>query len=95
MIEIVMSPDLLFAPRAPRALDNGIMVQRVGKDKAIRQKRCNCRNAGEIGNPSGGEDERGLLAVEVGELSLQFDYRRCVPEMLRVPPAPAPCRRAA
>ena len=51
--------------------------------------------AREVGNPAGGEDERRIFAVQVGELGFELDDLMVVPEMLRVPPAPAPCARAA
>ena len=75
MGDVVVTPDLLVAARAPDALDHRIVVERVGEDEAIRQQAGDGRDAGEIGDPARGEDERRLLAVQIGELALQHDDR--------------------
>ena len=75
MGDVVVAPDLLVAAGAPDALDHRIVVERVGEDEAIRQQAGDGRDAGEIGDPARGEDERRLLAVQVGELALEHDDR--------------------
>ena len=75
MGDVVVAPDLLLAAGAPDALDHRIVVERVGEDEAIRQQAGDGRDAGEIGDPARGEDERRLLAVQVGELALEHDDR--------------------
>ena len=75
MGDVVMAPHLLLAARAPDALDHRIVVERVGQDEAVRQQAGDRRDAGEIGDPAGGEDEGGRLAVQIGELRLELHDR--------------------
>ena len=75
MRDVVVAEDLPLAARAAHALDHRIVVERVGQDQAIRQQARDGGDAGEIGNPAGGEDERGFLAVQVGEFALEPDDR--------------------
>ena len=73
MREIVMAEDLLLGARALHAFDHRIMIRGVGQNDAIGQKVGDGRDRREIGNPAGGEDERGFLAVQIGELALKLD----------------------
>ena len=71
MGDVVVAPHLLLAAGAPDAFDHRIVVQRIGEDQAVRQQAGDRRDPGEIGDPAGGEGERGGLAVQVGELGLE------------------------
>ena len=75
MGDVVMPPDLALAAGAAHALDHRIVVERVGEDQAIGQQVGDGRNGGEIGDPAGGEDQRRLLAVQVGEFGFELDER--------------------
>ena len=71
MGDVVVAPHLLLAAGAADALDHRIVVERVRQDQAVRQQAGDRRNAGEVGDPAGGEDERRRLAVQVGEFALR------------------------
>ena len=90
-----MAEDLLLAAGLAHALDHRVVVQRVGQDQAVRDQLGERRDAGLVRDVARGEDQRRLLAVEVGELALEQTWAWLVPEMLRVPPAPVPSRSAA
>ncbi len=51
------------------------MVEGVGQDQAIGNELGDGGDAGLIRHIARGEDERGLLAVQVGELALELDER--------------------
>ena len=67
---VVVAPDPLLAA-APDALDHGGVVEPVGKGHEAGDELGQGRERRVVGDVGGGEDERGLLAVEVGELRLQ------------------------
>ena len=73
MRKIVMAKDLLLGARALHAFDHRIMVRGVGQNDAVGQQVGDRRDRREIGNPAGGEDERGFLAVQIGEFALKLD----------------------
>ena len=75
MVDVVVAPDLLLAARPAHALDHRIVVLRVGENEAVRQEARDRRDGGEIGYPARGEDERGGLAMQVGELGLELHDR--------------------
>ena len=75
MRDVVVAPDRLLAAGLAHALDHRIVVQRVGQDQAVRQQLGDGRDAGLVRHVARGEDERGLLAVQVGELGLELDQR--------------------
>jgi hypothetical protein len=75
MADIVMPPDLLFAAGLAHAFDHGIVVERVRQNEAVRQKLGDGRDAGLVRHIAGGEQQRGLFAVQVGEFALQLDQR--------------------
>ena len=75
MDEVVVAPDLFLDVRAANAFDHRVVVPRVGQDQAVRQQRGDRGDAGFVGHVSGREDERGLLAVQIGELALELDQR--------------------
>ena len=72
---IVVTPHLLFGAGLAHALDHGIVVERVGQQQAIRQQLGDRGNAGLVGDVARGKDQRGLLAVQVGEFALELDQR--------------------
>ena len=57
------------------ALDHRVVVPGVGEDQAVGQQLRDGRNAGLVRHVARGEDERRLLAVQVGKLGLQFNQR--------------------
>ncbi len=75
MREVIVAENLPLGARALHALDHRVVIGGVGEDQAVRKEIGDRRDRREIGNPSGGEDERRFLAVEIGELMLQFDDR--------------------
>ena len=75
MRDVVVAPDRLLAAGLAHALDHRIVVQRVGQDQAVRQQLGDGRDAGLVRHVARGEDQRGLLAVQVGELGLELDQR--------------------
>ena len=79
MGDVVVAPDLLLAARPAHALDHRIVVERVGENEAVRQEARDRRDGGEIGDPARGEDERGGLAMQIGELGLELHDRMVGP----------------
>ena len=73
MRDVVVPPHLLLAAGPAHALDHRVVVELVRQDQAVRHQRGDGRDAGEIGDPARGEDERRLLAVQIGELRLELD----------------------
>jgi hypothetical protein len=57
------------------ALDHRIVIEGVGQDQTIRNQFGDGRDASLIGDIARSEDERGLLAVEIGKLSFELDQR--------------------
>jgi hypothetical protein len=54
------------------------VIERVGEDQAVRHQARQRRYAGFICNIARGEDQRGVLAVQVGELALELHQRMVV-----------------
>ena len=75
VLHVVVAPDLLFGAGLAHALDHRVVVPGVGEDQAVRQQLRDGRDAGLVRHVAGGEDERRLLAVQVGKLRLQLDQR--------------------
>ena len=75
MADVVVAKDLLLGARAADALDHRGVVELVGQQKAVGQQARNGRDCRFVGNETGGEDERSILAVQVGELQLELDQR--------------------
>ena len=73
--QVVVAEDLLVAARVADARDHRIVVVGVGQDQAVRNEPGDGRDAGLVGDVAGGEDQRRLLAVQVGELALERDQR--------------------
>src|SRR5262249_20334299 len=67
--------DQLLDPRLPHALDHGIVVPGVRQDQAVRHQLHQRRDAGLVRYIARGEDQRGVFAVQVGELALEHDQR--------------------
>ena len=65
----------LSQPRLADALDHRIVVVGVGQDQAVRDELGDGRDAGLVRDVAGGEDQRRLLAVQVGEFALERDQR--------------------
>ena len=55
------------------ALDHGRVIERVGHDYAARHHRTQGAQGGVVGNIAGREQQRGFLAVKVGQFLLQQD----------------------
>jgi hypothetical protein len=70
---IVMSEDKALGARPADAFDHRIVVERVREDCAARHELAQCAECGEVGDPSRCEDQRGVLAVKVGEFGFELD----------------------
>ncbi|MNI46795.1 hypothetical protein D3C73_1012770 [compost metagenome] len=70
---VVVGEDVLLHARAAHALDHGGVVQGVGKDHRPRQARRQRRQGRIIGRIARGEQQRRLLAVQIGQIALQQD----------------------
>ena len=75
MGDVVVAEDLLLGARAAHALDHRGMVEFVRDDQAVGQQPADGRDRRLVGDEAGGEDQRCLLAVQVGKLKLEFDQR--------------------
>src|SRR5690606_40546942 len=75
---VIVAEYLLLRTGAPNPLDHGGVVQFVGDDETVRQKTPNGGNRRLIGNEARGEDQPGLLAVQLGKFLLQLDQRMVV-----------------
>ena len=72
MGEVVMPEHHLVAPGLTHALYHRIVVERVGEDEAIRDQLRQRGDAGLVRHVARGEDEAGLLAVQIGELGFKL-----------------------
>ena len=68
---VVVAEDPLLAAGMADAGDHRGVVQRVGEDDAAGDQLRQGRQRGVVGDEAGGEEERRLLAVQVGQLLLQ------------------------
>src|SRR5579864_8932354 len=71
MVEIIMPKDLLIGSARPDAGYHRGMVLLVRQDQAIRQQPADGAKRRLVGDITGGEGERGLLSMQVGELRLE------------------------
>jgi hypothetical protein len=78
MRHVVMAENLLLAIGLAHALDHRVVIERIGKDQAVRHQLGERGDTGLIGDIARGEDQRGFLAVQVGELALELDQRMIV-----------------
>ena len=76
--DVVVAEDPLLAAGVAHALDHRVVVEGVRQDQAVRDQLGDRRDAGLVRDVARGEDEAGLLAVQVGELALQVDQGRVV-----------------
>ncbi len=70
---VIVGEDVLLHARAPHPFDHGGVVQGVGKDHRPRQARRQRRQGRIIGRIARGEQQRRLLAVQIGQIALQQD----------------------
>ncbi len=73
MLHVVVAEDTLLAAAAPYACDHRGVVLLVGEDYEARDEMLDGGQCRIIGIVSGGEQERRLLAVQVGKLGLELD----------------------
>ena len=73
ILRIIVLPDALLGPGVADALDHRGMVAFVGEDDAARDVRSERAERGPVGDIAGGEQQRRLLAVQVGKLALKHD----------------------
>ena len=73
VFRVVVAPDLLFGAGLAHALDHRVVVPGIRQDQAIRQQFRDGRDAGLVRHVAGGEDQRRVLAVQVGEFRLELD----------------------
>jgi hypothetical protein len=74
VVEIAVAEDRALRPRRADAVDHRCVVALVGEDHAALEQAAERAQAGLVGDEPGGEDERGLLAVQVGELVLELAH---------------------
>ena len=70
--QVVVAPDHLLAAAVADAGDHGGVVLGVGEDDEAGEQLAQRRQRGVVGHVGGGEEERGLLVVQIGELGLQL-----------------------
>ena len=75
MRHVVVAENLLLGAGLAHALDHRVVVARVRQDQAVRHQLGHGRDAGLVRHIARGEDERRLLAMQVGELALELDQR--------------------
>ncbi len=75
MAEIAVTEDRLLATRPAHALDHGVVVEGIRNDKAVGHQLRDGGDAGVIRHVAGGENQGGFLAVQLGQLALQFHQR--------------------
>ena len=76
MGEVVVAEDLAHRARVADAGDHRGVVEGVGIELAARQHRAQGLQGGLVGDVARGEDERGFLAVQRGELALERHVQR-------------------
>ena len=76
VVEIVVAEDRALGPRGADAVDHRGVVALVREDHAALEQASECAQAGLVGDEARREHERGLLAVQVGELVLQLAHER-------------------
>ena len=72
---VVVAENLLLAMRLAHAFDHRVVIPGVGEDQAVRHLLGERGNPGLVRNVAGGENQRRFLAVQVGQLALEFDQR--------------------
>src|SRR5262249_40839660 len=73
MLDVVVSPNQLLATRLAHTLDHRIVIERVGENQAVGNELRDRRYAGQIRYIPRSEDERRVLAVQIGQLPLKLD----------------------
>ncbi len=72
MRHVAVAKHLTLAAGLADALDHRIMVQRIRQDQAIRNQLADGCNAGLVRDVTRGEQQRRLLAVQVGQFLLEL-----------------------
>ena len=75
MRHIVVAEDHALRRRAADAFDHRVMVQGVRQDQAVGDQIGDRRDRREVGDPAGCEDQRTVLAVEIGEFGFELHER--------------------
>ena len=75
MRKVVVAEDLPLAAGLANAFDHRIVVERIRQDQAVRDQFCDGRDAGLVRDIARGEQQRGFLAVQVGEFLLELHQR--------------------
>ena len=73
MLDVVMAEDVLLAAAPPDALDHRGMVRLVGEHHQPRHQPLERRQRRIVGDIGGCEQQRRLLAVQLGEFGLELD----------------------
>ena len=74
VVEVVVAEDHALGARGADAVDHRRVVALVGEDHAAFKQAAERAQAGLVGDEAGGEDERRLLGMQIGELGLQFPH---------------------
>src|SRR5690606_31047774 len=77
MRHVIVAEDLLLGAGTSHTFYHGGVVEFVREDQAVRQEPRYGRYCGLVGNEPGGENQPGLLAVQIGELQFEL-YQRVV-----------------
>ncbi len=75
MRHVVVAEHLALAAGLADAFDHRIVVELVRQDQAIRNQLGDGRNAGLVRDVARGEQQRGFLAVQIGQFLLQLHQR--------------------
>jgi hypothetical protein len=75
MRHVAVAEDLPFAAALANAFDHGIVVERVRQNQAIRNQLGDGGDAGLVRDVARGEQQRRLLAVQIGQFLLELHQR--------------------
>ena len=75
MRHVAVAEDLALAAGLADAFDHRIVVERVRQDQAVRNQLGDGRDAGLVRDVARGEQQRGLLAVQIGQFLLELHQR--------------------
>src|SRR5262249_52471158 len=73
MLDVVVSPNQLLATGLAHARDHRVVIERVGENQAVGNESRDRRYAGQIRYIPRSEDERRVLAVQIGQFLLKLD----------------------
>ena len=72
---VAVAEDYPLATGLAHAFDHRIVIERVRQDQAVRNELCDGRDAGLVRDIARREQQRGFLAVQVGQFRLELHQR--------------------